>query len=157
MFLFAAKGFTSDVTVAVIGHWSRDQSSSTSHFNFTVHSNAINYGMVKRSASCNHLFPSIGELLSQLLLLLSFPGQMVVEFFPKFACGKFLRPLASDSDGCTECFYSLQVAIYIHQKFLEYIVVAIHKPHQPKIYLAVSIFKGPPPKMECMRYYHPKL
>lgn len=59
--------------------------------------------MAKQSPSCFHDRYSIKELLDQLLLKLSFPGQTVVEFFPIFSCGKQLDAvsmcMASDYGG----------------------------------------------------------
>lgn len=84
---YAVKGFTSNVTCAVVGHWSKDNFSGH-HFNFSSHSNALVYKSKKPTSSCTHHIMSINELLRQLLLLLSFPGQTIIELFPKFSCGK---------------------------------------------------------------------
>ena len=90
VYLHAAKGFTSNVSIVVVGHWSKDKSLQ---FNFTSdaeHSNAITYFMAKQSTHCAHPIQrsSIWELLKQLVSRLSFPGQTVVEFFPRFSCGE---------------------------------------------------------------------
>ena len=53
-YLLAAKGFTSNVSIVVVGHWSKDKSLQ---FNFTSdaeHSNAITYFMAKQSTHCAH-------------------------------------------------------------------------------------------------------
>ena len=76
----ADKGFTSNVTCAIVGHWSKD-SFHSNHFNALLYSS-------RKSSTCSHSKDSMEELLRQLLLLLSFLGQTVVEFFPRFACGK---------------------------------------------------------------------
>ena len=92
VFFFSAKEFLSDVSIAVVGHWSKDNF-DVSNFNFSYHSNALQYAMTKRSSQCTHQCASIQELLRQFLSLLSFPGQTILEFFPQFACGKSIGHL----------------------------------------------------------------
>lgn len=81
------KGFAGDVSVAVIGHWSKNKGGSNSnHFNFEdSRTNAISYAMTKQC--CGHSDYSIEELIRTFIQLLSFPGQTVMEFFPLYACG----------------------------------------------------------------------
>ena len=75
----------------VVGHWSKDKKLVKEHFNFLSpddQHNVIQFSGQK-SDSCAHAGRSIVSFLNQLVSVLTYPGQVVIEMFPEAACGMF--------------------------------------------------------------------
>ena len=75
----------------VVGHWSKDKKLVKEHFNFLSpddQRNVIQFSGQK-SDSCAHAGRSIVSFLNQLVSVLTYPGQVVIEMFPETACGMF--------------------------------------------------------------------
>ena len=75
----------------VVGHWSKDKTLVKEHFNFSSPEDQRNVILFsgQQRGSCAHAEKSIVNLLKQLISILSYPGQVVVEMFLETACGKF--------------------------------------------------------------------
>lgn len=75
----------------VVGHWSKDKTLVKEHFNFSSAEDRCNVLKFTSLPSefCPHAAISVKGLLNQLVSILSYPGQVVIEMFPETVCGKF--------------------------------------------------------------------
>ena len=89
--LWTGLGFANNLTVVVVGHWSKDKKLIKEHFNFSSPEDQCNVILFsgEQSQSCTHAEQSNISLLTRLVSILSFPGQVVMDMFPETACGMF--------------------------------------------------------------------
>ena len=80
-----------NLSVVIIGHWSREQKLQKEHFNFcndAARCNVLEFdsGSIKNNP-CDQKLPCVKGLLSKLISVLTYKQQCVVELFSSSACG----------------------------------------------------------------------
>ena len=100
---FLGIGFMESLSVVIIGHWSREQKLQKEHFNFSndaARRNVLEFdsGSIKNNP-CDQKLLSVKGLLSELVSILTYKQQCVVELFSSSACGT-CNPIMIESFYC---------------------------------------------------------